>query len=161
MSSLLTDILEEFKVQLTAITPDEEVPPTSIFVRAVAEFSPERDSPSRGTAVIISETPGSTPITKRRIAGVTRDITFFVTVVLAGPQNRKLKNAEDIAATPDWRHQWREALILALHGKRLAAVPSVQRVFYEQAPLDLTQYELANLWQYNASFRVLCRIPQT
>lgn len=161
MSSLLTELLAEFKVQLTAITPAEEVPAERIYVRPVAEFSPERDGGCRATAVIISETPGSAPATRKRIGGFNRDITFFVTVVLAGPQNRNLKTTETIATVPDWRHVWRETLIDSLHGKRLEAVTFVQRVFYEQAPLDMTQFELSNLWQYNASFRVLCRIPQT
>ena len=158
--SLPTRVLSAVADAVRTLDTGGQVIDGRVYVRPALEYAPERDG---FPAVLVGETPGVPAAAVNRMGGSQkRDWTLPVTVILAGPHNRRQTRDDPAAPDPDWRAKWRDALIDRLHGKTLPGVSEVQRVFFDGAvTLDMTAYELSNLWWTAATFRVLCRVTRS
>ena len=152
--SLETRVAEAVAAAVAALTP--RVPRSQVYVRAAGIFVPDRD---KLPSLLVCSTPGQGPSLRRLLRPRRAEVTCFATVILADAQNANLKASKAADTDTDWRVAWRVAVVAAVAGHRLGAVPEVVRVFADAGEaLDMSQFESSNLWWSAVTFRAVCRV---
>lgn len=154
VDSLVVRVHKAVRAAAVILTP--EVPSGRVYRRAVPEFTPERD---KLPAILVAPTPGGQETRKRTLSK--REVSYPVVVILVDAMNQNPRADDPAAAVPEWRSGWRDRIGKELHGTPTAGSgfpPEVRMVTPDpNAFLDLSAFELKNLWWSAVPLKVLCR----